>query len=90
MGSCSYAGPDGCDQADADVLCKLKTRDPGAHALDFTLVNPPDPNQPGFCCVDNGGLEVGPFPQWGVDTPVCYAEVLTPSVSVRDVVCEVP
>lgn len=48
QGSCSWAGPSGCDQADADLFCRLRTGNPNASATSFTLAAPTDDG--GFPC----------------------------------------
>jgi hypothetical protein len=45
-GECSWAGDVGCDQADADMLCKLITDNPESVALSYFVVEPWD--GPGF------------------------------------------
>jgi hypothetical protein len=50
-GFCSWAGPPGCDQADADVLCKLTTDNPDSVALSYTITAPlSTPGFPGVYC----------------------------------------
>ena len=39
-GGCSWAGDIGCDQADADILCKLITDNPESEAVSFDIVPP--------------------------------------------------
>jgi hypothetical protein len=39
-GECSWGGELGCDQADADILCKLVTDNPDAVALSYDLISP--------------------------------------------------
>ena len=36
-GTCSWGGPSGCDQADANTLCQLRTGNPGVIAANFTV-----------------------------------------------------
>jgi hypothetical protein len=36
-GACDWAGPPGCDQADADILCKLKMDNPDSVATDWVV-----------------------------------------------------
>ena len=43
---CSWAGPPGCDSADADVLCKLIMDNPASEALSYTIT--PALSEPGF------------------------------------------
>lgn len=79
-GVCSWAGAVGCDQADADVFCKLKTGKPLAVATSFKLGTPTD--QGGFPCanpdvvIDFNGVDpripLGLLPEHGVKTPVFY------------------
>ena len=55
-GFCSWAGPPGCDDADADVLCKLITDNPESEALTYTITAPlSSPGFPGVYC-DYGTL----------------------------------
>jgi len=48
--TCSWAGPSGCDQADADVFCKLKTGWTGSKATEFKTGAPTDSG--GFPCAN--------------------------------------
>jgi len=51
-GACgAWGGGDGCQQEDADALCKLRTGNPGSVATSFTLGVAQD--APGICCPDN-------------------------------------
>lgn len=77
---CSWAGPSGCDQADADVFCRLKTGNPLSTADSFQLGIPTD--QGGFPCanpdvaVELNGVDpriaLGPLPEYGINTNVYY------------------
>jgi hypothetical protein len=50
-GFCSWAGPPGCDDADADVLCKLITDNPDSEAITYTVTAPLSaPGFPGVYC----------------------------------------
>ena len=51
-GTCSWAGEESCDQADADVFCKLRTGNPDSVATSFEIVNALD--EPGFSCPNQG------------------------------------
>jgi hypothetical protein len=51
-GTCSWAGEPGCDQADADILCKLITDDPSAVAVEWMSTSALD--APGFPCTPLG------------------------------------
>ena len=73
-GTCSVAGPEDCDQADADVFCKLLTRSPTAHAVEFLVYD--TEVGPGFGC--EGGVLVGPFPEWGVDLQLHWSPIDLP------------
>ena len=56
-GTCSWGGPDGCDQADADVFCKLKTRSANAYAIRY---------KKGARPLEEGGYACSmPNTQWG-------------------------
>ncbi|MEZ4454114.1 MAG: DUF4215 domain-containing protein [Nannocystaceae bacterium] len=83
-GTCSWAGPDGCDQADADIFCKLLKGDPAAKATSFNF-GAPLPNLGGFGCGNpnkfvNDGMgndvrkNLGQLPEYGVYQPVFYVE----------------
>jgi hypothetical protein len=45
-GSWSWAGPSGCDQADADIFCKLKMDNPSSTATSWSRITALD--EPGF------------------------------------------
>ena len=47
-GTCSWDGSSGCDQADADILCKLITDDPNSTAISWTDTTALA--APGFSC----------------------------------------
>ena len=51
-GSCTWAGGSGCDQADADIFCKLKTGNPSSTAITWT--NTTALAAPGFPCMPHG------------------------------------
>jgi hypothetical protein len=68
-GSCTWAGTTGCDQADADLLCKLKLGSATATASAFVLGAPQ--NAPGFTC-PTYGIDLGPMPEYGVSQHVYY------------------
>ena len=57
-GSCSWAGAQGCDQADADIFCKLRTGSSTSTASSFTTGTASA--QPGFPCSPLGyGVVLG-------------------------------
>ncbi len=47
-GNCSWAGAVGCQQVDADVLCKIKTGNSRSTAI--TFMTGPTQAAPGICC----------------------------------------
>jgi predicted small lipoprotein YifL len=53
-GSCSWAGGSSCDDADADILCKLLTDNPSSTAISWTATLALD--EPGFSCPGYGGV----------------------------------
>ena len=77
-GTCSYAGVTDCDQADADVFCKLLTGDPRSVATSFK-VRTALPLR-GFACPGDAntgtnsqyGKNLGPMPERGVNRDVHY------------------
>ncbi len=78
--TCSWAGPAGCDQADADVFCKLRTGNPQSKATSFKTAAPTDKG--GFPCSDPKVVLDDPDPrkllgllaEFGVNKPVYYQE----------------
>lgn len=66
-GSCSWAGGNGCDLADADIFCKLKTGNPNSTAASFTTTTALA--QEGFPCqpFGNYGTALGAIPEYGVN-----------------------
>jgi hypothetical protein len=52
-GSCTWAGGSSCDQADADILCKLKTDNPSSTATSWTATTAL--GEHGFSCPGYGG-----------------------------------
>jgi uncharacterized repeat protein (TIGR02543 family) len=70
-GTCTWAGAQGCDQADADIFCKLKTGNPASTASSFTTGTALD--QPGFSCPGQG-TNLGPKPLRGVSVNVWYQD----------------
>lgn len=66
-GGCSWAGAQDCDQADADIYCKLVKGDPNATAKSFTKTTALA--QPGFPCqpIGNYGTALGAIPEYGVN-----------------------
>jgi hypothetical protein len=70
-GTCSWAGPNDCDQADADVFCQLRTGNPSSTALSFNVVLALD--LPGFPCTYLGDV-LGPLPGRGITFEVQYQD----------------
>lgn len=70
-GQCSYAGPAGCDQMDADIYCRLITGDADSTASTYSLL--PALAEGGFSCADFG-VNLGPMPQLGVPGNVWYQD----------------
>jgi cysteine-rich repeat protein len=75
--SCSWGGAAGCDQADADIFCKLRTGNKLSKATKFSLGAPTDLG--GFPCSDPGvffpedlRINLGPLPEFGVSKDVRY------------------
>ena len=66
-GGCSWAGACDCDQADADIFCKLKTGNPSSTAISFTKTTALA--QEGFPCqpVGSYGTALGAIPEYGVN-----------------------
>jgi hypothetical protein len=71
---CSWGGAPGCDQADADVFCKLRTDNPRSTASAFTAGVRLD--APGFSCPGEVtlGTDIGPLPSRGVTSNVFYSD----------------
>jgi len=72
-GTCSYGGATGCDQADADTLCKLRTGNANSVAVTFSVQQALD--APGFSC---------PLPQYGTLLPSMAARGVTRKVFYSD------
>ncbi|MBK6921163.1 MAG: hypothetical protein IPH07_27450 [Deltaproteobacteria bacterium] len=70
-GSCSWAGADSCDQADADIYCQLVTGDSTSTASSFQVVTALD--APGFAC-PSYGTNLGTMPGFGVNVSVWYQD----------------
>lgn len=70
-GSCSWGGLYGCDEFEADILCKLTTGDAGSTATDWDLAYALD--APGFAC-PGFGVDMGAMPQLGVAQHVYYQD----------------
>lgn len=70
-GSCSWGGIYGCDQFEADILCKLTTGDPTSTASDWDLAYALD--APGFAC-PGFGVNMGTMPELGVAQTVYYQD----------------
>jgi hypothetical protein len=72
-GTCTWAGGTGCDSADADLFCKLKTGNPGSTATTFSTATALP--VPGFACPNGSyGINVGPLPLRGVTRTVYYQD----------------
>lgn len=63
-GSCTWAGADSCDQADADIYCKLVTGDANSVATSFQVATALD--AAGFAC-PGFGTNFGVLPAYGVN-----------------------
>lgn len=70
-GTCTWAGGDSCDQADADIYCKLVTADANSVATSFQIVMALD--APGFPC-PSYGVNLGALPAFGVNVSVWYQD----------------
>lgn len=70
-GGCTWAGDSDCDQADADIFCKLRTGNPLSTATSFALTTALA--QPGFSCPFIG-TEIGPLLLRGVNQSVRYQD----------------
>jgi cysteine-rich repeat protein len=80
LGDCSWAGPLGCDKADADIFCRLKTGNPASTATSFALMTPTDDG--GFPCPNlaqpvqldgkDPRIDLGPLPEYGINKTVYY------------------
>jgi len=75
--SCSWGGNAGCDQADADIFCKLRTGNKLSKATKFSLSPPTDLG--GFPCSDPNVFfqpdlrdNLGSLPEFGVVKDVRY------------------
>lgn len=63
-GGCSWSGPQGCDQADADTFCRLKTGRPDTYAVRFRVEKAlPTGGFP--CAMPSYGHSLGPWPEGG-------------------------
>ena len=71
-GACSWAGAIDCDQADADIFCKLRTGNPLSTANSFGHAQAS--NDPGFACPLGFGVNIGPLPTRGVNQAVPYQD----------------
>lgn len=74
-GTCSWAGSQDCDQADADIFCKLKTGNPNSVAVEFGVTTAL--SERGFACPGHGvrnTINLGPLPQFGVTVDVWYTD----------------
>lgn len=71
-GSCTWAGASSCDQADADIFCKLRTGNPASVAMSFTIGTALA--VPGFSC-PGYGVNLGPMTATrGVSVNVWYQD----------------
>lgn len=70
-GTCSWAGSIGCDQADADVFCKLRTGNPLSKATSFEVATALPKG--GFTC-PYLGTSLGTMTARGVDRDVRYQD----------------
>jgi cysteine-rich repeat protein len=70
-GSCTWAGVDSCDQAEADIYCKLVTGDPNSVATSFQVLIALD--SPGFSC-PGYGQNLGVLAPYGVNVNVWYQD----------------
>jgi hypothetical protein len=70
-GTCTWAGGSSCDQADADVFCKLKTGNPSSTATSFSTGTALA--EPGFSC-PGLGTNIGSLPSRGVNQSVYYQD----------------
>ena len=68
-GSCSWAGSQDCDQADADIYCKLLKGSSTSTATSFTKTTAL--GVPGFSC-PGYGTNLGTMPEYGVNVSVWY------------------
>jgi hypothetical protein len=89
---CSVAGPAGCDQADADLMCKLKTGNQNSVATSFAIETALD--APGFSC-PGVGLQVPNLSGRGISVPVYYSDTSVleshgGGFSITNVVCSNP
>jgi hypothetical protein len=72
-GSCTWAGADSCDQADADILCQLRTGNPNSRATSWT--NATAQATAGFSCpLGSYGTNIGTLPLRGVNRAVWYQD----------------
>jgi hypothetical protein len=92
--TCSVSGESGCDQADADLLCKLQTGNADAVAGSFSIETALA--EPGFSCPwPQYGTPVPNLASRGVRVPVYYSEAPLLAThgegqSVTNVVCKTP
>jgi cysteine-rich repeat protein len=99
-GTCgAWGGGNGCQQADADAFCKLKTGNPRSTASTFSSSGFAT-DAPGICCPtedpqENGCTLLGAFADRGVLLPVMVEEISLlssegPGQVITDVVCTDP
>ena len=86
-GRCSVAGPSGCDQEDADLLCKLKTGNPNSVAASFGLALAV--GETGFTC-PGSGTQVPNLSGRGIGVRVDYGVLPVGGYSVTNVACTNP
>ncbi len=61
FGTCSWVWPNGCDQGDADLFCRMLTGNPNSVAMDYEVVEALDTS--GLACADDDVLIYDPqFP----------------------------
>ena len=70
-GTCTWGGAQGCDQADADIYCKLIMGSSTSTATSFTTGVAKAVG--GFPCPNGSyGTNLGTMPEYGVNVPVYY------------------
>ena len=91
-GSCSVSGERGCDQPDADLLCRLKTGNPNSMATSFSIA--PALDESGFTC-PGLGTRLPDLASRGVSVGVFFSEASLLAThgagqSVTNVACTTP
>ncbi len=81
-GYCTWDNTWGCGQGDADLFCRLLTKNKNSYATDFDVV--PALEEPGFACADPNNnsivdmqgidprVDIGPLPEYGVTLDPLY------------------